>query len=325
MSTPLHAFITGTFVSAGAVVNLNLPSDVQRFSLYNLTSLGIGGATTPVMRAEWVLSMPDGAAIIGTKANGSDAINETSIATNGFIRIADSGVQTPGPQLAQTATTNANPIVVSAVNTGNLAVGDIVRIINNTGAQQITNFDWTVTAVTPNTSFTLGYTGVAPGSAGTGGFFRRIPFDSMYYPRRRFITNITAATSAVITMSVTHGFTVGQLVKIIVPAAWGMTQINNLYATITAINTTTNTITVNIDSSGFTAFAYPTSVIAAGGVNLPQVVPVGEAAVNTLAQPFANLLDDATRNTSFRGISIGTSVQTSGQTYRWIAERGVEL
>src|SRR5690606_19481414 len=264
MSTPLHAFITGSFVSAGAVVNLNLPSDVQRFNLYNLTSLGIGGATTPVMRAEWALTMPDGAAIIGTKANGSDVINWTSIASGGFTRIADSGNQSPGPELAQTATTNANPIVVSAANTGGLAVGDIVRIINNTGAQQITNFDWTVTAVTTNVSFSLGYAGVAPGSAGTGGFFRKIPFDSMYYPRRRFITNVTAATSAEITLSVTHGFTVGQLVKVFVPAGWGLTPIS-AYATVTAINTTTNTITVNLDTSSAGTFAYPASATFAGG------------------------------------------------------------
>ena len=319
MSTPLHGFLTGTFVSDGNAFNLSLPSDAQEFELYNLTSLGIAGATTPVMRAEWALTMPDGTAIRGTKTNGSDVIAWDSIATLGFTRIADSGAATPGAAVAQTATSNANPSVV--LTAGVTAVGDIVRIINNTGAQQITNIDYTVTAINAGVSFSIGYVGSAPGSAGTGGFYRRIPFDSMYYPRNRTITAITAAASAVITMSVTHGFTVGQRVKIIVPAAWGMTQMNNQYATITAINTTTNTITVDVNSSAFTAFAYPTSVIAAGGITQAQVVPVGEAATS----PYQNLLDDATRNTSFRGITVGTGVQTNGETYRWIAKRGVAI
>lgn len=326
MSTPLHAFVTGTFVSAGTAVNLSIPSDVQQMELFNLTSVGSTAAATPVMMARWTLDIPDGGAYYVLKTNGAATLQAwTTTATNGFTRIADSGIVQPGPAIALTGTTNADPVVVSTASTAGLSNGDIVRLINVTAAQQLTNFEWTVGNLVANTSFELLYTGVAPGSAGTAGFWRRIPFDPMYYPRRRFITFISQATSAVIEMSVTHGFTVGQLVKIIVPAAWGMTQINNQYATITAISTANNTITVNINSTGFTAFAYPSSAVAAGGVTLAQVVPVGEAAVNTLAQPFANLLDDATRNTSFRGLIIGTTVQTSGETYRWIATRGVAL
>jgi hypothetical protein len=45
----------------------------------------------------------------------------------------------------------------------------------------------------------------------------------------------------------------------------------------------------------------------------------------TAQSPWENLLDDATRNTSFRGLIIGPAVQTSGQTYRWFAERGVQV
>lgn len=321
MSTPLHAFVTGTFVSDGTAVTLPIVSDVHQFDLYNLTSLGIGGATTPVMRAEWTLGMPNGSAIRGTKANGSDVINWDSIAAAGITRIANSGDLTPGPLLAQTATSNANPIVVSTINTGSLSVGDVVRLIDNTDAQQITGLEYTVTAINPGVDFTLGYAGVAPGSVGTGGFFRRIPYQAPFYPRNRSITFISQAASAVITMSVTHELTVGQRIKILVPENWGMTEINNQYATITAIDTVNNTITVDIDTTGFTAFAYPTSVQAAGGVGQAQVVPVGM----TAQSPWENLLDDATRNTTFRGLIVGTGVQTTGETYRWIAKRGIAV
>lgn len=319
MSTPLHAFVTGTFTSAGAAVTLNLPSDVHRFSLYNLTSLGIAGATTPVMQAWWTLGMPDNAAFIETKTNGSDVLIGSSIAAGGILRIADSGVLTPGPAIVQTATSNAAAIVV--LTAGAFAVGDVVRLIDNTDAQQITNIEWTVTAINAGVSITLGFGGIAPGSVGTGGFVRRIPFQEPFFPRRRWITNITAAANAVVTLSVTHQFTVGQRVKVIVPTGWGMVEADKQYATITAINTTTNTVTLDLDTSGFTAFAYPTSLVAAGGVSYPQLVPVGMAATS----PFENLLDDATFNTTFRGLVLGTGVQTSGQTYRWVAERGVAI
>jgi len=321
MSTPLHAFVTGAFVSDGTALPLKLPSDVQRFSLYNLTSLGIGGATTPVMQAWWTQGMPQNSAFIETKTNGSDVLIGSTIASGGFFYIQDSGDLSPGPVLAQTATTNANPIEVSTVNTAGLAVGDVVRLIDNTGAQQITGIEYTVTAINPGVSFSLGYAGVAPGSAGTGGFFRRIPFQAPFYPRNRTITFISQAVNAVITMSVTHEFTVGQRIKILVPENWGMVEANNRYATILAIDPTTNTITVDLDTSGFTAFAYPTSVQAAGGVGQAQVVPVGM----TAQSPWENLLDDATRNTTFRGLIIGPAVQTSGEAYRWVAERGVQV
>lgn len=321
MSTPLHAFITGSFVSDGTAVTLNLPSGVQRFSLYNLTSLGIGGATTPVMQATWVNGMPQNSAIIETKTNGSDVLIGSTIAANGFFEIADSSDLSPGALLSQTATSNAAAIVVSTANTTGLAVGDVVRIIDNTDAQQITGIEYTVTAINGGTSFTLGYGGVAPGSVGSGGFFRRIPFQPPFYPRNRTITNITQAASAVVTLSVTHGYTVGQLVRLHVPTGWGMVEAENQLVTITAINTTTNTITVNLDTTGFTAFTYPSSVVAAGGVGQAQVVPVGMAATS----PYENLLDDATRNTAFRGLIIGTAVQTSGETYQWIAERGIQV
>jgi hypothetical protein len=81
-----------------------------------------------------------------------------------------------------------------------------------------------------------------------------------------------------------------------------MVEMNGLLGTITAVTTsaTVNSITVNIDSSGFTAFAFPTSAVAALGIGVPEVTPVGEAA----ASPYQNLLDDATRNVSITGVSI---------------------
>jgi hypothetical protein len=104
-----------------------------------------------------------------------------------------------------------------------------------------------------------------------------------------------------------------------------MTEINGLIGNVTAVNTTTNTITVDIDSSGFSAFAFPTSAIAAGGITFAQVTPVGEAAINSVAQPYGNLLDDSTDNVSINGVTIGATVQTTAKVYQYIATRGVSV
>lgn len=317
MSTPINAQITGTFVSDGAVRNITLPSGYSEFSLVNLTDIGSTEAATPVMRAYGTSSMANGSAYYNTKTSGAATLAlETTTTTGGFSFVSDSGTQTPAAALAVTSATNASPPVLSMASTAGIAQGDIVRYYGASGQYNIAGMEFTVGTVVANTSIALAYMG-APGAAGTGGFVRRIPFSARYYPRARYITAITQATSAVITLSVTHGFTAGQQVRILVPSAFGMTQMNNLLGTITAINTSTNTITVDIDSSGFTAFAFPTSATAAAGVTFAQVVPVGEAPIAA----YANNLEDATDNVSFTGVQIGTTVQTTGKTYQYFARK----
>lgn len=318
MSTRINAQVTGSFVSAGTALNISIPSGYSEFSLVNVSDVGDTGATTQVMRAYGTSAMPAGSAYYNTKTSGAATLAlEAMTTTGGFTFVTDSGNQTPEAALAVTSATNAAPPVLTMTSsTGNVATGDIVRYYGASGQYNIAGMDFTAGTVVSNTSIALAYM-VAPGAVGSGGSVRRIPFDSRFYPRARYITAITKATSAVITMSVTHGFTVGQDVRILVPAAFGMTQINNLLGTITAVNTSTNTITVNIDSSGFTTFAFPSSATAAAGVTFAQVVPVGEAPIT----PYNNLLDDATHNVSFSGVQVGTTVQTSGKTYQWFAKK----
>ena len=96
---------------------------------------------------------------------------------------------------------------------------------------------------------------------------------------------MTQASSAVITTSFNHNFVVGQEVGFTIPSAWGMTQLDSAVylqssngipqqAYVTAV--TANTLTVNINSTGFTAFAYPTSATAGLGLTFPQVYALGD-------------------------------------------------
>jgi hypothetical protein len=322
MSSPINAILTGTFTSNGAVRQISLPSGYSKFELVNITDIGDAGATTQVMRARSYSSLPAGSAYLNLKTNGAATLAiESMITTAGLTFVADSGSQSLGAAVAITGITNANPAVASSASTA--VVGDVVRVYGTTAQLQIAGMDFSVTAVNPGVTQTFGYLNAAGfANAATAGFMRIVPFDPRFYPRRRFITGITQAASAVVTMSVAHGYIVGEKVRLIVPSEFGMTQMNGLLGTITAITTgATNTITVDIDSTGFTAFAFPLTAVAAAGITFAQVIPVGEAAT----APYSNLLDDATANRSFNGVVVGTGVQTTGKVYQWIAEKGLTI
>ena len=320
MSTPINAQLTGTFTSAGVAVNLSIPSGYTEIELTNITDMGSAAANTNVMKAWGTSSMAAGSGTFATKTNGAATIAiSTTTATNGFTFLSDSGsVALGAANTGITSISQATPAVVALASTTGFANTDIVRIYSTTGMLQIAGMDFTIGSLIANTSFELAYMAAAGfAAAATAGTVRRVASDLRYYPRHRFITGITAATSAVITLSVTHGYTAGQAVRLKVPADFGMIEMDDLLGNITAVNTTTNTITVDIDSSAFTTFAYPTSAIAGAGVDFPLVVPVGETANAT----YANTLDDATDNQSITGVIVGTSMQTTGVLYQWVARK----
>lgn len=303
----LDNIIVGTFVSDGLSKTLDIPCDVDHIEVLNQTQ---AAATNNVgVKYEWYRGMANGSQMRYYKSGGGNALNGLFETTRGFT-LVNTSQQTLGPVLVTSGITNASPPVASVASTAGLSDGDIVRLTASTGALQLAGMDFTIDNLVANTSFELIYMG-APGSAATAGNFQRVNYDAQFYPRRRFITNITRASSAVITMSVTHGMTVGQRVSFVVPAEYAMTEMNGLNGIITAINTTTNTITVNINSTAFTAFSFP----ATGDVPFTQaqVVPFGDAPA-TLANPQGNqsVLDGATDNLAIRGVLLTAGADNPG-------------
>lgn len=298
MSTPLSLIAQGSFTSTGAARTIELPQQPHHFVIKNRSTWGT--APTAVIQSEWFDGYADGQAITLTEG-GASALTGTAVAAGGAgFTFVDLSSQEPGALVAVgTAITAATPAVVadaSAVGTVP-AVGDIVRMINTTGMLQIAGLDFTVTAVTGGVSYTLGYLPAAGfAAAATNADFRIIP--SKYYsPYRRYITNITAAVAAVITVSVAHNYLVGDIIRVNCPDAFGMTQINGLSGTVTAV--TASTITTDINSAAFTAFAFPTSAIAAAGVSFPHVLPIGEVATK---------LTSSMDNAAFYGMELGTAI-----------------
>lgn len=306
----------GTLVSTGNPQWIDVPFGIDEFNIKNATNLA-GGAG--IVEARWDSTMANGTAITDTLAGGT--ITTTVITAAGFT-YEDSSTVVDGALVASgTAITAATPAVVSdaaAVGTAPV-VGDIVRMLNTTGMLQISGMEFSVTAATAGVSYTLGYLPAAGfAAAATNADFRIIHTDLLSYPRKRYITAITAANPAVITLSVTHGYSVGEKITIrngMDRGAYrfGMPQIDGLTGTITAVNTTTNTITTDIDASAFTAFAFPTSAVAAAGVTHPHIVPAGE---------IATVLTGAFRNPETRRIYLGTAIDgTAADRFTWVAIR----
>ncbi len=230
MSTPVHAILSGSFTSDGNAFTLSLPSGYNEVELVNITDIGSTAAATPVMKAKGTSSMAAGSALVSLKTNAAATIAlESGITTGGFTFVSDSGAVSLGASLAITALTAANPAVASAASTAGLANGDIVRLYSPTGMLQAGGIDYLIGNVVANTSFELSNLDASGFAApATGGSVREVSFNPRYYPRARFITKITQAASAVVTTSIPHGYTAGQLVRINCPSAFGMSQINGL-------------------------------------------------------------------------------------------------
>lgn len=273
MSTPMAMIAQGHFTSTGNPTTIELPRYPHYFVIKNRSTWGT--APTAVIQSEWFNGFANGQAITVTEGGGS-ALTGTAIAAAGAgFTLVDLTNQAPGAAVTNvTAITAATPAVAATITPAR--VGDIVRMYNTTGMLQIAGMDFTITAIAAGVSMTLGYLpAVGFAAAATAGSFRVIP-QKYYRPRRYFITNITAAAAAVITVSVAHNYLVGDYIRVHCPVAFGMTQIDGLVGQVTAV--TASTITTNINSAAFTAFAFPTSAVAAAGVSFPHVTPIGEVA-----------------------------------------------
>ena len=324
MSSPINAQLNGSFVVAATPVPIfiPLPCGYTQIKIYNDT--GIAAAGAGVNAIEGKATFPAHSCI---KYTGAAMVPAIDVA-EGITFVADSGDQTPGAAVAMggAGITAASPAVITSASTARPR--DVVRVYGTTGMWQVAGWDFTVSATNPGVTQDIANLPAAGFAApATAGFVRIIPFVPRMYPVTRRITAITAGVSTVIALNVTHLYTVGQKVRVTVPAGWGMVQMAGLIGTITAIGTAiggcTNTITVDIDSSAFTAFAFPTSAIAALATGVPEVAPVGSAAV----VPYGNVFDDASRNISVTGVivDVDTNLLIANNFYSWVAYKGTTI
>lgn len=287
-----QSLIRGTFTSDGVSETINVPWLPTFFKTRNITQFGSAAAATPVMIAERTIEMPQGSALTYTKTTGAATLDLPTMNLADGMIFRDQSTEVPGPELTGTSITAANPAVVTITAHG-LVVGDSIRLYNTTGMLQIAGMEYSVTNVLTANTFEIFLDSSGFAAPATALNARTIPFTN-FYPRFMWITGITQATQAVIQTSfigVTGDlFAVDQLVTLKVPPEFGMVEANDLRVRVVAFNNATGTLTVDLNTTGFTAFAFPTSATAANGVNFPQVVPFGNVALG-LALPVANQWD----------------------------------
>jgi len=260
---PFTIITQGDFTSAGVGVNIPIPQSCDFFVSTNVTQVGTTQNPGRCVRGEWYRNgvNANDLANLGLrwkKTDASSAINvdsfATSTASGGFTYFATVPV-TEAAVTGGTVVSNANPAVVTIANT--YSNGDRVRLYGTTGMLQIAGMDFTISSVSAAGFTLLGLDASAFGAAATAVTARRISIYDAVEPRYLYITKITQAAQAVVTVSCAHNYVVGELIHFSVPNSFGMSEINGLTGKVVAVGT--YTMTIDIDSSTFTAFAFPAS------------------------------------------------------------------
>ena len=298
----------------------------------NLTNWGDTTAVTAI-ETEWFSGMAQGSYVGESQTVTTNALSSVAGLTGGFTFID----QTHPPTFTKVAITaiNGTTGVVSTASTAGLAIGDLVRLVNVTGALQLSTTLYAITAITTNTSITLGMLASAVTAGlvvanGTTGFYQKV-YPGFMYPKLSPVLYITQATQAVVYFARPNDYTPGELVDFQIPTPYGMIQLSNLTKkaghsalghhpsgaarVLSVVNTATvSSITIDVDTTGFTAFVYPTSAGFAGG-NSPAVcfpagsgiVPLNGSPTIPLSPPGTNLLD-AFDNHAQYVLNLGTAV-----------------
>ena len=327
----------GSFIVPATIVNqlIQVPSAADWVRVVNYTNAGkVGAATGLGVEYYWQRGMAPGTGMVKYYGSGTAVMSGDTLVSGGFTIYDPTGLQSGsqplvGNPVVVSAVTNATRPVLSTADTSGVAVGSVVRL-SNTAQNDINGMDFVVGAVVANTSITLlaasNALATAPGAIGGAGFYRLVNQQSLYYPRRRLVTNIavTGAGVATVSTSLEHSLTVGQAVRFNIPAVSGMVQLNTngrnnyMYSTVTSITDAYNFV-IDTNTASFTAFTFPT--IAQQPSSFPTVEPIGEntaigLAANSNVFPQyqglnvfnanSGVFADATVNTGFIGMILGT-------------------
>lgn len=280
--------LTGdTFTSTGVGVKVNLPSSADYFRAVNITQLPLAPATPVVVISEWfgpkfgagATAANDG--LRWKKSANTSVLNldtfATSTASNGFTYVTTSPSVEAQASSAITAITAASPAVVTQTNS--YSEGDFLRIYNTTGMLQIGGIVAQISSVSGSGYTLTGLRASGFASAATAGNTRRVSKNAAVDPEFLYVTEITQASSAVVRLSVDPSpyYVVGNKVHFSVPSSFGMTQMNQLTGTVTAVSSANYTLTVDIDSTAFTAFAFPTSASSPTSALFATLSPAGSA------------------------------------------------
>lgn len=324
MSVVFAGNFSGRFISTGNAQFIPTPAGIDFMSVRNETTSYAGGAGNGV-EFFWDRGDAIGQGTYYSKTVATNALVTQQIAPNAGFFLIDTSITTPGPAIAVTGINAGQPPVVATGNTAGLIPNvSVIQLYSVAGALQFDGMQFTVGTIVANTSFTLLNATAIVAAAGPG-FYRVITNQPFYVPTVNYITKIISDPNnperAIITLSVSSTqWVVGMKVRLLVPTvtgiAFGMTGLDNLLVSIDAVgapdaNGDTNTISVFVNVTGMTPFAFPLTLDAP--FQRAQVVPAGE---NSSLAYFAgtNVLADTTKNIATKGILLMAGVNSPAGT-----------
>ena len=102
--------------------------------------------------------------------------------------------------------------------------------------------------------------------------YQNVPIEPQYYQPSRFVIySVTLGQETIITTSVNHNYVIGQLVRLIIPAAFGCFQLNESKGYVLSIPSS-NQVLVSIDSSVNVDHFIASSSTAV----FPQILAIGD-------------------------------------------------
>lgn len=333
--------VNGTFKNvASTPFFVPIRGGITKFELKNLTmsgvtALGVTGALTSTRIVKAFFNptfMTSGTALIeqnGTVSGVLAPLNNGVAAING-ITIIDAANQAKGPNIAISSFTPGTTTVWVTGAAHGFQVGDVVRIGSLTSAPQLGGIVMTVTAVGSTTQFTtLLNSSNALTSVGT--VYKvsagSMPFPALHYPSNRVIASVTLANPMVVTTLVQQNYQVGDKVRFQIPTVFGLQNVSTtsnglpVEYTVIAVNNAvgTQSVTLDVDSTSFTAFAWPAA--ASYPFSSPIIVPQGEGNINSAQAfgvlpaplPYGNqdILGFAKQNLACNGVLIGAGDGTN--------------
>lgn len=266
----------GNFTSTGVGQKISLPSSTDYFKVTNLTQLATTQATGRGVMFEWYKNLVAADnAIEWLKTNSTNVLNMTLVTSGGFTYVPTAPIIEAQAANAITGITAASPGVVTQTNT--YSNGDIIRLYATTGMLQIAGMDFQISSASGSGYTLIGLRAAGFAAAATAGFTRRISQFNAVLPETLYVTEITQATQAVVRTSIDPSlvYVVGMKVRFSVPYSFGMIEMNNLTGKIVAVSAANYTITVDIDSTAFTAFAFPASTASPTAPLFATIAPAG--------------------------------------------------
>lgn len=285
----------GKFTSTGGAKVINLPFVPDAVEIWNYSSYATP-ANHGVPYAYWDVNMGQGYAVEQV-FNSTPVLTGDIVTSNGISTFTAGTLLQYGAQIQISGITKASPAVVTTGSAHGYSTGDVVIFQGlyqsaTTGMPQICNIPFSIT-VTGSTTFTIpfntnqsNYTALS--GSPSGAYVKKVLYPSIYFPGESYIAAITTGTTTTIDTMNAHNLVVGQQVAFRIPSGFGTTQLNSLpnstipgspiYGYVVSV-TDYNTVVVNINSTGYTAFNSNPTVASTPGLTWAQMVAVGD--VNT--------------------------------------------